>query len=250
MEPEHTAYAILGIPEDADPEMIRKAWRALAMRYHPDRNPGDTDAERRFKELSAAWETLGDAERRNAYDLELKRARAPTCSRCDNPAMPGQRFCPICMLGPMAGRPRAARPKPPPRSTSRPPPDAPEDERERLRREYGPSVGARRPRPSSSPRRVPNAPPPPPPRPAPERDPLTEARESWARVHQPTGDEILESLLGESALRQAERTRMRPFEGRIVVEVDENLVEGLREVGAALRAGDRLLRNVRRFFSG
>lgn len=61
-------YAILGIPKNASPDEVKKAFRALALRYHPDRNPGDAEAERRFREVAEAWDVLGDAETRSRYD--------------------------------------------------------------------------------------------------------------------------------------------------------------------------------------
>ncbi|MBF94437.1 MAG: molecular chaperone DnaJ [Myxococcales bacterium] len=61
-------YEILGVDRDADVQVIRKAYRKLAAKYHPDQNPGDSQAEERFKEVAAAWEILGDEERRARYD--------------------------------------------------------------------------------------------------------------------------------------------------------------------------------------
>lgn len=61
-------YEILGVPRDADADQIKKAYRKLAMEYHPDRNQGSAEAEERFKELSEAYEVLKDPNRRAAYD--------------------------------------------------------------------------------------------------------------------------------------------------------------------------------------
>lgn len=61
-------YEILGIQRDASSEEIKKAYRKLAMQYHPDRNPGDEEAERKFKEASEAYEVLRDAQKRQRYD--------------------------------------------------------------------------------------------------------------------------------------------------------------------------------------
>jgi molecular chaperone DnaJ len=61
-------YGVLGVPKNASSSEIKKAYRKLAQRYHPDANPGDADAEDRFKEISAAYDVLGDEERRTSYD--------------------------------------------------------------------------------------------------------------------------------------------------------------------------------------
>ncbi|MCB9780163.1 MAG: molecular chaperone DnaJ [Alphaproteobacteria bacterium] len=66
--PRRDYYAVLGVARDAPPEEIKKAFRALAMLYHPDRNPDDADAEGRFREIVEAWECLGDPEERFRYD--------------------------------------------------------------------------------------------------------------------------------------------------------------------------------------
>ena len=61
-------YAVLGVARDADRDAIRKAYRKLARENHPDLNPGDAEAEARFKDISHAWEVLENEERRKAYD--------------------------------------------------------------------------------------------------------------------------------------------------------------------------------------
>jgi curved DNA-binding protein len=61
-------YSVLGVSKTATAEEIKKSFRKLALKYHPDRNPGDKEAEARFKELSEAYEVLGDAEKRQKYD--------------------------------------------------------------------------------------------------------------------------------------------------------------------------------------
>lgn len=61
-------YEVLGVPREADTEAIKKAYRKLALQYHPDRNPGNKESEEKFKEASEAYEVLTDAERRAAYD--------------------------------------------------------------------------------------------------------------------------------------------------------------------------------------
>ncbi len=61
-------YAVLGVPSDATPEAIKKAYRKLARQHHPDANSGDTAAERRFKEVGEAYGVLSDPEQRQQYD--------------------------------------------------------------------------------------------------------------------------------------------------------------------------------------
>jgi DnaJ-class molecular chaperone len=61
-------YDILGVKENAGPNEIKKAYRKLALKYHPDKNPGNKEAEERFKEVSEAYYALGDEKRRKEYD--------------------------------------------------------------------------------------------------------------------------------------------------------------------------------------
>ena len=61
-------YQILGVSKTATPEEIKKAYRKLARKYHPDLNPGDKEAEKRFKEINEAQEVLSDPEKRAKYD--------------------------------------------------------------------------------------------------------------------------------------------------------------------------------------
>lgn len=61
-------YEVLGVPRDADPDTIKKAYRKLAMQFHPDKNPGDKQAEDKFKEAATAYEVLSDSEKRARYD--------------------------------------------------------------------------------------------------------------------------------------------------------------------------------------
>jgi molecular chaperone DnaJ/curved DNA-binding protein len=61
-------YDILGVDEDADPSEIKKAYRKLARKHHPDRNPDDEQAEERFKKIQEAYSVLSDEEKRREYD--------------------------------------------------------------------------------------------------------------------------------------------------------------------------------------
>jgi molecular chaperone DnaJ len=66
--PERDYYEILGVAKDADLTAIKKAYRKLAVRFHPDKNPGDKDAEERFKEAAEAYAVLSDPDKRARYD--------------------------------------------------------------------------------------------------------------------------------------------------------------------------------------
>ena len=61
-------YSVLGVEKSASEDEIKKAYRKLAMKFHPDRNPGDKAAEESFKEAKEAYEILSDAKKRAAYD--------------------------------------------------------------------------------------------------------------------------------------------------------------------------------------
>ncbi len=68
MSQKRDCYEILGLAKDASEDHIKKAYRKLAMKYHPDRNPGDKEAEEKFKEATEAYEILSSAELRQRYD--------------------------------------------------------------------------------------------------------------------------------------------------------------------------------------
>ena len=68
MENKRDYYEVLGVSKNATADEIRKAYRKLAIKYHPDKNPGDKEAEDKFKEAAEAYEVLSDQEKRSKYD--------------------------------------------------------------------------------------------------------------------------------------------------------------------------------------
>ena len=77
---EKNYYEVLGVPESAPQKDITKAYRKLARQYHPDANPGNSAAEERFKDISAAYDVLGDEAKRKEYDERGCRCRP--AARC------------------------------------------------------------------------------------------------------------------------------------------------------------------------
>jgi molecular chaperone DnaJ len=70
-------YGTLEIPEDASQDEVKAAYRKLAKKWHPDGNGGDRKAEDKFKEIAAAYEVVGDTDRRSAYDQSRRKRQAP-----------------------------------------------------------------------------------------------------------------------------------------------------------------------------
>jgi molecular chaperone DnaJ len=96
-------YDMLGVNRDADEEAIKNAYRRLAMKHHPDRNPDNPNAEELFKESKEAYEILSDVNKRAAYDLHSRsRVDGPRAGmargRSGSVAKPGTQpqTCPTC----------------------------------------------------------------------------------------------------------------------------------------------------------
>ena len=92
-------YAVLGVPQTATTKEISKAYRTLARKYHPDATQNDDKAEERFKEVSAAYEVIGDEQTRKSYD-EFRRLGGSSFGGF-RPGQPGEgsatsAICPIC----------------------------------------------------------------------------------------------------------------------------------------------------------
>jgi DnaJ-class molecular chaperone len=88
-----TLYEILGVSESATPAEIKQAFRARALLYHPDKNPGNEVAAKKFRQLTAAYEVLSDSLARSKYDVQLQ---GPRCRGCEAPVRMGEGFCASC----------------------------------------------------------------------------------------------------------------------------------------------------------
>ena len=69
MNTEKDPYTVLGVPRNATQDQIKKAYRDLARKHHPDMNQGDKASEEKFKEIQLAYETLSDPEKKKTYDM-------------------------------------------------------------------------------------------------------------------------------------------------------------------------------------
>ncbi len=85
-------YEVLGVGREASDEEIKKAYRKLAIKYHPDKNPGDHTAEEKFKELGEAYEALADKDKRAAYDQFGHAAFAPGAGAGPRPGQGGAQW--------------------------------------------------------------------------------------------------------------------------------------------------------------
>jgi len=107
-------YEILEVTRTAEGDEIKKSYRRLAIKYHPDKNPGDKAAEEKFKELSHAYEILSDAQKRSAYDQHGHAAFDPRCARGDaavaaRVSMTRSIFSGMCSAAAAAARARSLR---------------------------------------------------------------------------------------------------------------------------------------------
>jgi molecular chaperone DnaJ len=103
-------YATLDVSKESTPAEIKKAYRRLAMKFHPDRNPGDTEAESKFKEVSHAYEILSDPEKKNNEDM-FGSAGAQPAGFPGGFESGGSPFDIFDMFGDVFGQPRQRRPQ-------------------------------------------------------------------------------------------------------------------------------------------
>ena len=76
MDQKRDYYEVLGVDKNATPEQIKKAYRKKAIEFHPDRNPGNKEAEEKFKEAAEAYDVLSDEKKKQLYDQEVMFAYA------------------------------------------------------------------------------------------------------------------------------------------------------------------------------
>ena len=98
-------YEILGVASEATADEIKKAYRKLAQKHHPDANPDDSEAEERFKEISEAYATLSNAEQRKEYDQVRRMVGTGGFAGYGSPVVGGSagsrcgsRTCPTCSV--------------------------------------------------------------------------------------------------------------------------------------------------------
>jgi curved DNA-binding protein CbpA len=105
---DHDFYSVLGIPPDCGADGMRAAYLRLALRYHPDRNPGDRASEERFKTVSQAYAVLRDPAARTRYDRLLAKKRGKIKPRGRPKAGAGSPQGPVAAQRPAPGRPQGA----------------------------------------------------------------------------------------------------------------------------------------------
>lgn len=85
-------YEVLGVPRDATGSKIKRAYRKLSLKYHPDKNQGDEEAQSKFQEVAHAYEILSDQEKRSVYDLEGEEGLERAVKEANRPASPFDMF--------------------------------------------------------------------------------------------------------------------------------------------------------------
>jgi curved DNA-binding protein CbpA len=247
-------YEILGVSRSAEAHEIKSAWRKLARRYHPDRNPDDERAKARFQEVAEAYQVLIDPEHRSGYDMLLAGMDLFSCA-CGNPKLPGSDLCRWCGL-------KRAR-------------EIEEAEREQRRQEKAARRAARRRRLQEDQLRAARAEaedrargrrapasrkPPPGPRPAPgaAATPRTAAERSWeaagkyidgAREGASDPDTLLEGMLTHAALEASAggldlKVKLGP-DGK--VRLSGGTVDDMKRIKESVGVADRMLSGLRDF---